>query len=110
MQLTEIPCPLAKWPGKIQVISYIPFPILIQFEKAAREMKKGEGVSLQAMYDHMIPVLCSIVQKWEIVGLPENVSQETFPGNADLLNWVIEEITKMMGESSTPDPNLPAQA
>ena len=110
MQLREIDCPLPKWPGKIHVISYLPFPALIQFEKAAKEMKKGTEFSLQAMYDHMVPVLCSIVQKWEIRGLPETVTPETFPGNSDLLNWIVGEISKMIGEGAAPDPNLPAQS
>ena len=98
--------PLAKWPGAVYTNQYLSFPELISFEEIMTGLK-GSNITLRLMYEKVLPTVCEFVKKWELPGVPEQVTPEQFPGSADLLNWVVGVITSLVSESGETDPNSP---
>lgn len=52
----------------------------------------------------MLPGIIACVEKWELAGFPENVTEETFPSTPRisaglLLVWLIDEINKLYDET-----------
>lgn len=58
---------------------------------------------------HFIPAICKSVEKWEIAGLPEKVTPETFPMSPrsrtiELINFLFGELVKIYsGEIDVPN-------
>lgn len=91
--------------------------------KAARENAKERGEVLMVkdadgnddertscLFTHtsydLLPGVCACVETWELTGLPAQITPETFPGSpriasAQLLGWLIGEISKLYSEAES---------
>jgi len=98
-----------RWPGKIYLPLYMNFKTLIAWEKAVRSSGLTEKtVDLEIMQETLLPLICKLVKKWEIVGLPETLEADDFPGSPSLLSWVVECAMDLFTKTNgNPDPNLP---
>ena len=107
----EFTSSVAKWPGRIVTGEYITYPELVEFE-AALDMAKGLGENSRAhaFYQSLLPAACKIVRKWEIQGLPENVTPDNFPGSLELVAWVVESISDLYKITNGQDPKSPEQS
>ena len=102
---------VAKWPGQIVTGEYITYPELVEFEASLDAAKGlGEDSRAHAFYQSLLPAACKIVKKWEIVGLPENVTPENFPGSLELVAWVVESISDLYKITNGQDPKSPEQS
>ena len=98
-----------RWPGKIFLPPYMNFSTLIAWEKSVRASGLTEKtIDLEVMSETLLPLICKLVKKWEIVGLPEKLEVEDFPGSPTLLSWVVECSMDLFTKTNgNPDPNLP---
>ena len=108
-EFNEYTSNIDRWPGKIYLPLYMNFKTLIAWEKAVRTSGLTEKtVDLEVMQEALLPLICKLVKKWEIEGLPENLEVDDFPGSPSLLSWVIECSMDLFTKTNgNPDPNLP---
>ena len=95
------------WPGKIFTGTYLTFPQLVAWEKAlSRATKLKESTeSLYEFYAELLPSAITLIKKWEIERLPENVTYENFPASPRLVAWLVETITDLYEKTNASDPN-----
>lgn len=106
--MLEYTSDVERWSGKIFTAPYLTFPSLISWEKAlddAKKLKESDGIF--AFYAKLLPAAIPLVEKWELVGLPNPVTYETFPASPRLVAWLVECITDLYEKTNTPDPNSP---
>lgn len=107
----EFKSPVKRWPGKIYLPEYLSFPDLLEWEKAMKSLQSGPDgktqVDMVGLYNHVLPVIMKMVVKWELEGLPEDLTPEKFPGSAELLNWLTNCVTDLFGTTNEIAPNLP---
>ena len=106
--------PVKRWPGKIHLPDYLNFRLEAEWERAIEDIgKEADGADnsvlsvsarpAQAMI--ILPVVLSIVQKWELGGgFPQYPTIDDFPAtpkqsSALLLAFVIGEINKLYEEA-----------
>lgn len=65
------------------------------------------GPGLDLLYTEILPLICKLVTKWELEGLPETITADVFPGSPELLNWLTECVTSLFSDANTADPNSP---
>jgi len=118
--------PSKKWVGTVTLSDPLSMPQVLAFEDAIQDaqeqaIERGNTVTvkdkdgnekktanaLSARYMMgILPGVCACVEKWELQGLPEKVTPDTFPGSpkiasAELLAWLIREITKLYEDAET---------
>lgn len=104
-----------RWPGYVMLPAYLPFQDLISWNKALKKMGlSGENsnveVDLDVMYEYVLPLICKLVRRWEIVGLTDPVTADTFPGSPALLTWLFESVMDLFQKTNAPiDPNSQGQ-
>lgn len=98
-----------RWPGRIYLPDYLTFPALLEWEKAIKHLQSGPdgktNVDMESLYTHVLPVIMNVVVKWELEGLPEKMTPETFPGSAELLNWLTNCVTELFSNTNEIAPN-----
>lgn len=103
--LKAIDSPVKRWPGKVYLPPYMPFEQLLAWEEAMQGLQ-GNANNLRAVAAIALPLVCDLVVRWEIEGLPEKVTPQTFPGTAELVMWLVQAGTLLMRETNDLDPNL----
>ena len=105
----EYPCDVDRWKGKITFHNdYLSFPALVAWEKAlsaATKLKESTD-SLYEFYAALLPAAIPLVKLWDISGLPNPVTYETFPASPKLVAWLVECITDLYEKTNSSDPNL----
>ena len=104
--MLEYASDVKRWSGKIFLPDYLSFPLLVTWEKAldeAKQLKETDG--LFAFYAKLLPAAIPLVEKWELNGLPNPVTYETFPASPKLVAWLVECITDLYTKTNEPDPN-----
>lgn len=108
--MSEITCPVKRWPGTIRLPDYLNFRLEREWERAIEEIGNSGDVSVidaGAKPDLaliILPVLLSIVQEWKLGGgFPAYPTIDDFPAtpkqsSALLIAWVIGEINKLYEE------------
>jgi hypothetical protein len=100
-----IESPVKRWPGTITLPDYLTYPQVVAFRKAVAEAKGlGEDAQLDVYNYAMLPGLCICVERWDIAGLPEHVTAETFPAaparaSSQLLAWVINGVVALFKDA-----------
>ncbi len=103
--------PDPRWPGQIEMPTYMSFPQLFKWETAMNEAKKvtvaqktSDTVTTSDFYLKLLPVATSLVTKWEIVGLPDKVDENNFPAAVKLMSWMIECVSDLYRRTNDVDP------
>lgn len=98
--------PVKRWPGTITVPDYLSYPQVMAFRRAVAEAEniKNDKAEVTAYNYALLPGLCACVNKWDIVGLPEQVTAEIFPcspvgASVRLLTWVMGAVTDLLKEA-----------
>lgn len=100
-----IESPVKRWPGSITLPEYLTYPQVVAFRKAMADARAlGEEAQVDVYNYAMLPGLCVCVEKWNITGLPEQVTAETFPASparasVQLLSWLIGQVTALFIEA-----------
>ena len=100
-----IECPVKCWPGTITIPDYLNYPQVMAFRKAMAEAQQlGEDVPVDTYNFTILPGLCACVERWDIKGLPEHVTPETFPGapasaSVRLMSWLIGVVVEQFKEA-----------
>jgi hypothetical protein len=104
-----ITSPVARYPGAVVLHDPLTFPQYMAWEDA---VSAGAALTTTS-YTHysaaLLPGVCACVEDWQIKGLPEPVTPETFPATPRkasdaLLSWLVTEITQLVTEADEPDP------
>lgn len=101
-----ITSPVVRFPGTVEVSDPLNMLQVLAWEKAFREAQaikeSGYLSDLNAAY---LPALLSCIDKWNIKGVPDKPTVETFPfsprlPSAELISWLIGEISAVyVGET-----------
>lgn len=99
--------PVGKFSGRVVLSDPLTMPQVMAFEdgmQEARVMDEGKGVLTARRLHTILSAVIPCVEKWELAGLPEVVTPDTFPGTpkmavAKLIAWIVEEITKLYNEA-----------
>jgi hypothetical protein len=114
--------PVKHFPGFVEIKEPIPYADVCVWEDAIdalnekyppKEDEDGKRLptwSFRQFYRAAFPALFPCVEKWNIIGLPENVTVQTFPGtpaNAreQLIAWLVECVSKVYKGNEDNDPN-----
>ena len=111
--MRKVESPVEKFPGVVELSEPFTMPQALAWERAIREMASLEDEDKTILeFDNLIlPVIFEMVEKWNIEGLPENVTPETFPAtprtaSAELIGWLVKEIGIIYkGEELDPNPS-----
>ena len=71
----------------------------------AKKLKESDG--LFVFYAKLLPAAIPLVEKWEIKGLTNPVTYETFPASPRLVAWLVECVTDLYNKTNDSDPNSP---
>jgi len=105
-----ITSPVKRWPGTVTISDPLTFPQVFAFEDGLAAMRAlGEDTDIRHQFFALLPGVCACVEKWEIQGLPEMVTSETFPAtparaSAELANWLIGEVSALFNEAEEAVP------
>lgn len=121
-----IESPSKKWAGTVTLSDPLSMPQVMAFEDAIQngidqaiehgnvvtvkdkdgnEREAANVMSARYMLG-ILPGVCACVEKWDLQGLPENMTPDKFPGSpkiasAELLAWLIREITILYNDAET---------
>lgn len=97
--------PVPKWPGGVELPVYLTMPQVMIWEECVREFRAANanrpdqdgGANIDNI---VVRGIVAIVSKWELDGLPEVLTVESFPGSpraesAKLIAWLIGEISRI---------------
>lgn len=99
--------PSKKWAGTVTLSDPLLIPQTVAFEDAINAARESGAETTAAKYSYLIlPGICACIEKWNLAGLPENMSPEQFPGSPkvesiSLMAWLIAEISKLYNEAET---------
>lgn len=104
-----ITSPVKEFPGTVTLSDPLTFPQAIAFENSRYAVRELERKTMLTINYAMVPGILACVEKWDIRGLENPPQAETFPstpGNpvAELLAWLIAELTKLFLVSEGGDP------
>jgi len=110
-----ITSPVAKWPGIVTLYEPLNFPQYLAWKQGLDRAAEANGHDLLVAESGItenavliLPGVCGCVQTWNLQGLPEIVTPETFPStpvvaSVQLVIWLVSEIRKIvMGEEELP--------
>lgn len=117
-EMIEYVSKVERWPGKIFTNSYMTFPELQKWEEAIEGTKsltksvEGDESTANTIsfYGALLKPAMEIIKKWEIVGVPENVTVESFPASLSLVAFVVDSITDLYRRTNYTDPKSPEQS
>lgn len=101
--------PVARFPGRVVLADPLTFPQSLAWEgaidriQALRSGAEGDALPLRRVNYILLEPICQIVERWEVEGIPENVTPDTFPATpqravANLVGWLTQEITALFNE------------
>jgi len=100
-----ITSPSKRWSGSVTISDPLLIPQTIAFEEALNSAKESGAESTAAKYSYLLlPGVCACVEKWNLAGLPEDMTPETFPGSPKiesikLLAWLINEVAALYNDA-----------
>ena len=102
----KIASPVKKFAGFVELREPLPYPAVLKYERASRSFKK-ESDDLGEVF---LPAILESVESWNLMGVPEKPTPETFPGTPRpevnrLLAWLLNEITALYLGNEDNDPN-----
>lgn len=95
--------PSKKFTGQVVLPDAITFPQLILWRTCQRDaLNLDDGLLVSQT---LLPGICAIVEKWEILGFPEKVTPDNLPGSPTssvilVLSAIIEAINEMVLEDA----------
>lgn len=76
-----IPIDIGKFKGSVTLADPLTFPQATAIERAL-DFKVEEGKPFFTVFDkEQLPAIFAVVEKWDLTGLPEEVTLETFPAS-----------------------------
>lgn len=102
-----ITSPVKRYAGSVTLSYPLSYPQYSQWRKAIESLPDGvtlgETVSDDSLVLAMLPGVCACVEKWELAGMGEHITPDTFPAtpriaSARLLIWLISEINAVIAE------------
>lgn len=105
MKLTS---PSAHFSGSIEISEQMTMPQVLMLEDAVKSIDIS-SMSIGQLHAAYLPVILSVVMKWEIAHVPAEPTAETFPGTprkaaVDFFTWLIGEVLKIYnGETEIPN-------
>lgn len=96
-----IESPIEQFPGKVTLYDPLNMLQVLVWEKGFRSAQElGDKATLSEVNAAYMPAVLACVEKWEISGVPEQPTPETFPfsprlPSARLLDWLIGEISRV---------------
>ena len=100
-----ITSPVKRWPGTVTLSDPLSYPQVFAFQNALDISKElGGGASVDQFHYALLPGCCKCVEKWDLVGLPDVLTPDTFPATprksaAELVSWLIGEIVLLYQEA-----------
>ena len=99
--------PVKRFAGRVVLSDPLTMPQVMAFEDAmseAREMNEAEGVLTSRRLHVILSGVIQCVEKWEVDGIPETVTPDTFPGTpkmpvARFIAWLVDELTTIYNEA-----------
>jgi len=105
-----IESPVKKFPGTVTVPDDLDYSQGVKYVTAYREAKAlGEAATMIEFVYTMMPAICYCVEKWELTGLPSQVTPEVLekakPGRAvaALMSWLFQETTVLYSRTEVPN-------
>lgn len=115
----KVDCPVVRWPGHILLHDYLTLPQVMAWRRAWRAAetftREGETPDAPRIIEDaleyraaLLPGVLPCVEKFALVGLPEKLTLETFPGSPvedaiELANWLMLVIANAIrGEELVP--------
>lgn len=101
-----ITSPVDKWPGTVTLHDPLTFPQVLAFQDALDEARAlGGEASVSKVNYTLLPGIFQCVETWELDGIGENPTPDTFPASpalssAKLISWLIEEVTALFQEAN----------
>jgi hypothetical protein len=94
--------PVKRWPGIVTLQDPLLYPQYLRLKQAINESQGTEDADEKVGL--LLPGVCGCVEKWDLVGLPAEVTPETFPASPitasfQLLGWILSEAVKMISEA-----------
>ena len=103
-----ITSPVKRFPGTVTLSDPLTFPQVIAFQDAigdVQELEEGEKTWPKMLYA-LLPGIIACVEKWELEGVSEHPTVDTFPGTplmsaGKLVDWLQGEVTALLVEAET---------
>lgn len=100
--MPKITSPVKRWPGTVTLPDYLTWPQMRIWKTAADEASQAADLVEQRLA--WVRGICQIVMAWELAGLPETLSPETFPATPPrsgvaLMGWLIDGISALLDEA-----------
>jgi hypothetical protein len=94
--------PVKRWPGAVTLQDPLLYPQYLRLKQAMNESQAVDDPDQKVGL--LLPGVCGCVEKWDLVGLPAEVTPETFPASPiiasfQLLGWLLSEVVKMISEA-----------
>lgn len=95
---------VGRFSGAVTLSDPLTFPQKFALEDA-NKVAIGLGETTQSRLNYaLLPGICACVEKWELEGLPEDITPDNFPAtppvaSAELVAWLLEEITLLYTEA-----------
>ena len=101
----KIDSPVEKFPGSVTLASPLTFPQVIEYENAIRKASEldADTASVADVHSLYLHAVCLCVEKWELEGIPDGVTPDTFPATprksvTELASWLVSEILELFKE------------
>ena len=104
-----IKSPVDHFAGEVTLSDPLTFPQVFAIEDALESGRElGEDATAARYYHALLPGIIECVEKWELNGVPNNPTQDTYPATpreevAELLAWLMGEILTLYAKAD-PDP------
>ena len=107
-----VKCDIKGFEGQITIPDVLTLPVYLEFKRALvlANDSESDGLDIFEQMGISLPGMIQVVEKWELAGVPENVSMETWPATPPsasilLYNWLLEAIVDkyLASETSTPE-------
>ena len=106
----------ARWAGSVTFRDplYLPDALAIEEAQELAEKSREETATVSTVtkiHSAWLPVICAVVEKWELADFPADPSPATFPGSprieaAKLVAWLIGQVMEIyQGDAERVDPN-----
>jgi hypothetical protein len=94
--------PVKRFPGTVTLADPLTYPQAIAWGEALDAARQEQS---RARINYaLLPGILACVEEWRLGNIPANPTPETFPStplisSAQLLSWLIEEISKLFAEA-----------
>ena len=104
-----IKSPVDHFAGEVTLSDPLTFPQVFAVEDSVSASKAlGEDATVARYHHAALPGLLECVEKWNIKGISESVTADTFPATprteiGQIINWLMAEVIDLY-EAGEPDP------